>query len=105
MIASRIPRDGDQRSELMSITIPEWVRVPDGVTDPLGGSRQNISNARNEINQIAEIRNHNKWLLVSIRTLQVFSFPRSNNSAHDAGGGHHEMLTVNEFQFGILHHP
>ena len=38
----RIPRDGDQRSELMSITIPKRVRVLDGVTDPLGGSRKNL---------------------------------------------------------------
>src|SRR5271157_5621879 len=51
----RTPRDGDQRSELMSITIPRWVRVLDGVTDPLGGYRRNVLKAHNGINQIAEI--------------------------------------------------
>jgi hypothetical protein len=43
----------------LSITIPKWVRVLSGVTDPLRGSRKNLPSARNEINQIAEIWNKN----------------------------------------------
>ena len=58
----RIPRDGDQRSELMSIPIPKRVRVLDGVADPLGGSVESLLSARNGINQIAEIWNNNNLL-------------------------------------------
>jgi hypothetical protein len=39
----------------MSITIPKWVRVLDGVTDPLGGSGKNLLSARNGIRQILDI--------------------------------------------------
>jgi hypothetical protein len=55
----------------MSITIPKWVRVLDGVTDPLGGSRKNLLSARNGISKIAEIWNKNNWLPVvdAFRTL------------------------------------
>ena len=68
---ARIPRDADQRSELMSITIPKRVRVLDGVNDSLVSSRQNLPGAHNGISQIAEIWNKNKWLPV------VDSNPRS----------------------------
>ena len=56
------PRSGEQRSELMSIAIPKWVRVLEGVTYPLGGSRERRLSARNGISQIAEIWNNNNWL-------------------------------------------
>src|SRR5450759_3003982 len=58
----RIPKDGDQRSELMSITLPKWVRVLAGVKDPPSDSRKNLRIVRNGISQIAEIRNKNNWL-------------------------------------------
>ena len=66
-----ISRDGDQRSELMSITTPKRVRILDGVTDPLGGSRKNLLSARNGISQIAEDLQQRNWLptLDAIRTL------------------------------------
>ena len=66
-----IPRDGDQRSELLSVTILTWVRVLDGVADPLRGSRKNLLSARNEINQIAEIWNKDNWL-PSLDTFRTF---------------------------------
>jgi hypothetical protein len=50
----RIPRDVDP--------IPKWVRVLDGVTYPLRGSRKNLLSARNGISQIAEIWNSDNWL-------------------------------------------
>ena len=46
----------------MSITIPKRVRVLNGVTDPLGGSRENLVGPRNGISQIAEIWNKNNCL-------------------------------------------
>jgi hypothetical protein len=61
----------------MSITIPQWVRVLAGVTDPPGGSRDNLFSARNGISQIAEIRNKNNWLPVvdTFRTLAACPSP------------------------------
>lgn len=69
----RIPRNGDQRSELMSITIPKWVRVFDGVTDPQDGSRENLLDTSNRISQIAERWNNNNWLPIvdAFRTFVV----------------------------------
>jgi hypothetical protein len=58
----RIPRDGDPRSELLSITIAKRVRVLDGGTDPLGDFRKNLSRPRNGINQTQEVWNKNTWL-------------------------------------------
>ncbi|MBM3813549.1 MAG: hypothetical protein FJW20_18145 [Acidimicrobiia bacterium] len=40
------------------------VRVLDGIAAPLGGSRKNISSARNEINTIAEIKSNYNCLPV-----------------------------------------
>jgi hypothetical protein len=57
---------------LMSITIPKWVRVLDGVTVPLGGSRQGLFSAPNGINQMAEIRNKSNWL-PSLDTFRTFA--------------------------------
>src|ERR1019366_5957429 len=57
-----IPSWADQRSELMSITIPKRVRFLDGVTDPLGGSTENLAGPRYGISQIEEIWNKNNWL-------------------------------------------
>ena len=56
----------------MSSTVPKCVRVLDGVTDPLGGSRRNLLNARNGISQIPEICNKNIWL-PSLDTFRTFA--------------------------------
>ena len=39
----------------MSLTIPKWVRVHDGVADLVGDSKKDLLNARNGISLIAEI--------------------------------------------------
>jgi hypothetical protein len=52
----------DQRPRLMSITIPKRVRVLNGITDPLGGSRENLLGGRYEINQIGRPSGIENWL-------------------------------------------
>jgi hypothetical protein len=46
----------------MSITIPKRVRVLNGITDPLGGSRENLLGGRYEINQIGRASGIENWL-------------------------------------------
>jgi len=46
----------------MSITIPKRVRVLNGITDPLGGSRENLLGGRYEINQIGRPSGIENWL-------------------------------------------
>jgi hypothetical protein len=50
-----IPKDSNQRFELMSITILKRVRVHDGFTDPEGNSRGKLFSPCNGMSQIAEI--------------------------------------------------
>jgi hypothetical protein len=64
----------------MSITIPKRVRVLDGITDPLGGSRENPLGARYEINQIGRASGIENWLptLDTFRTFAAWNAVRSN---------------------------
>jgi hypothetical protein len=56
----------------MSITIPKRVRVLDGITDPLGGSRENLLGARYEINQMGRASGIDIWL-PTLDTFRTFA--------------------------------